>query len=140
MLRASDVPPVCLSMRVKLLHRAVDQVYEAQLRPLGLGSSQFTLLVALENRPGASPTELGRLLLMEKSTLSRTLDRMRKAGWTTESAGGGLELSSAGSAKLAEALPAWERAQELAESLLGEGFPEALEASISHLRRRRSTS
>lgn len=139
MLTADDVPSVCLSLRVKLLHRAVDQVYETQLRPLGLGSSQFTLLVALSNRPRSAPAELGRLLLMEKSTLSRTLDRLRKAGLVEDSAATGLRLTTAGRAKLEVALPAWQRAQELAESLLGEGFPAALEATVSRLRRLRST-
>lgn len=137
--RASDVPGVCLSMRVKLLHRAVDQVYETQLRPLGLGTSQFTLLVALSNRPGAAPAELGRLLLMEKSTLSRTLDRLRRADLVREAAAGGLELTAAGHAKLESALPAWQRGQELAESLVGADFPAALDTTIARLRRLRST-
>ncbi|MCB9905180.1 MAG: MarR family transcriptional regulator [Planctomycetes bacterium] len=125
---------------MKLLHRAVDGVYRSQLRPLGLGPSQFTLLVALANRPGTSAAELGRPLRMEKSTLSRTLARLRKAGLVAAAASGGLELTAEGRARLRAALPAWQRAQELAESLLGESFAAALDAAIARVRRRRHST
>jgi len=139
MLSVRDIPGLCLSMRVKLLHRAVDQVYEAQLRPLGLGPSQLTLLVAIEGAGTRTAAELSRRLLMEKSTLSRTLERMRRAGWMAESGGPDLRLSPAGVAKLEEALPAWQRAQEQAEALLGEDFPAPLADAVQRIQRRRAS-
>ena len=68
-------------MRVRYLNRTLTSVYDDAFRPFGITASQVNLLVAIINQGSMSPVTLGNLLNIEKSTVSRNLERMRKAGW-----------------------------------------------------------
>ena len=62
------------------------------------------------------------MLHMDKSTISRTLARMREAGWIrSEDIGGGVSLSltSEGATLLTQVFPVWKKAQEEAIEFLG---------------------
>ncbi len=64
------------------------------------------------------------IVLMEKSTVSRSIDRMRRNGWliVTRAESGRsqrLTLSKKGRNLLEKSLPGWEKAQTKARALLG---------------------
>ncbi|HEU4630990.1 MAG TPA: MarR family winged helix-turn-helix transcriptional regulator [Gemmatimonadaceae bacterium] len=105
----------CLAMRVRQLNRRVTRVYDAALRPLGVSTAQLNVLVALALMSEARATDVATALGLEKSTLSRNLERMMARGWVAGGAGGGgaqpLRLLPAGRRLLADALPAWRAAQ-----------------------------
>src|SRR5262249_56594975 len=71
----------CIATKVRLLNRAVTAIYDEALRPYGLKVTQMTVLVTVAKIGQASPGAVGRILHMEKSTLSRNVDRMRARGW-----------------------------------------------------------
>src|SRR6478609_8218704 len=88
MSRASRDRPVaevisgeCLAVRVRALNRAVTALYDDALRPHGLRVGQLNLLVAVARMGTARPGDLCRALCMEKSTLSRDVELMRRNGW-----------------------------------------------------------
>ncbi len=113
----------CVAMRVRYLNRTLTAFYDDAYRPLGITASQGNMLVAVINRGTLSPTELGRLLNIEKSTLSRNLERMRKAGWIEVRTSGRtheIEATRAGRQLLVELLPQWRKAQNEAAGLLGD--------------------
>jgi len=112
----------CLAMRVRLLNRRITSVYDEAFRPLGMTASQVTILVAIIKRNGMAAVELGQLLSIEKSTLSRNLKRMQKAGWIKiESTGREqrITVSTSGRSILRKAFPRWEEAQRASRKLLG---------------------
>jgi DNA-binding MarR family transcriptional regulator len=121
----------CIAVRVRLINRVITALYDEALRPHGLRVSQGNILVAVARRGEVRPAEVCRMLRIEKSTLSRDVDLMKKEGWlASEPPAGGrnqtLRMTPAGSALLRRAQPAWEQAQAEARSLIGEAGVDAL--------------
>ncbi len=116
----------CLAVRVRRLGRVITRVYDAALAPHGVTIAQLNLLTAIVAADGARPTDLVRILDVEKSTLSRDLQRMEHLGWIRfdprqSGRGRSISLTPAGTRLLLEVRPAWEKAQETARSQLGRG-------------------
>jgi DNA-binding MarR family transcriptional regulator len=115
----------CIAVRVRLINRVVSAIYDEALRPHGLRVSQGNILVVVANKGSARPSEISRLLRLEKSTLSRDVEVMKRNGWLeSDPPEGGrnqsLRLTEAGVDLLAKTLPAWEAAQAEATRLLGD--------------------
>ncbi len=87
--------------------------------------SQLNVLMVVAKRGPISPRDVARRLNMEKSTLSRNVDRMRTRGWLEVSEGDSgrtkvLELGSAGRKLIEKSLPLWKKAQAQTEAMLGQ--------------------
>ena len=67
--------------------RALTQLYENALRPLGLRTTQFTILQALSLAGEVIQSRLGEMLAMDSTTLTRTLQIMVREGWIAERRG-----------------------------------------------------
>ena len=114
----------CIAMRVRLLNRVVTKIYDDCLRPHGLRTAQMNILVAVSLMKSASPSEIERRLCLDKSTVSRNVDRMRRRGWLEFGPGKDgrshqLQVTTEGAKLLRKATSAWQQAQEKAASLLG---------------------
>ena len=115
----------CLAVRVRTLNRVVSALYDDALRPHGLRVGQLNLLVAVARVGTARPGDLCRILQMDKSTLSRDVEVMRRNGWLDIDDAGDkrarpLRLSAQGQDLLEAVVPAWRQAQEKAEALIGD--------------------
>lgn len=134
--RIFDLPCLCATLR--RASRALTQLYEADLRAVGLRSSQFTLLQVL-SRAGELPQGvLGQILAMDSTTLTRTLRIMKGRGWIAERRGKDrrerlLRLSVAGKNKLHTSLPAWEKTQARVRRRVGERAWLDLETLLNQL-------
>lgn len=119
------MPPLpCFCASLRRASRALTQVYEQALRPLGLRGTQFTILQALSLAGEVPQGELGRILAMDSTTLTRTLEIMRRRGWIATRYGKDrrerwLSLARPGEAELKRALPRWERVQARLRRRLG---------------------
>jgi DNA-binding MarR family transcriptional regulator len=115
----------CLMGRARLLTRVLTGMYDDELRPFGLKATQLNLLVVVAQLGPVRRIEIGRLIHLDPSTLTRNLQVMLSNGWIEEVAddedGRGLPLrvTKRGKALLEEVAPAWKRAQGKAEKLLG---------------------
>src|SRR5580704_12049403 len=117
-----QLPCACANLR--RADRAVSQFYDAALRPSGLRFTQFTLLQALTLASGISQKQLGELLQIDSTTLTRTLAPLRKKGWlrsatATDRRELRLSLTAAGKREYERALPDWRRAQAGLRRALG---------------------
>jgi DNA-binding MarR family transcriptional regulator len=137
---AERISRECLGMPVRMLHRAVSAVYDDALREQGLGLAQMNLLVAVE-RLGerATPSQLGRVLMLEKSSVSREVDRLVERRWVTRSTGADgrsqlLALTAQGRRTLEAALPSWETAQARVRALLGDAGADMLLSMVDRIR------
>jgi DNA-binding MarR family transcriptional regulator len=94
------------------------------LRPFGLKSSQLGLLVAVTKAGPVRRIELGRLLSLDPSTLTRNLAGMRRHSWIEEvpddgdQRGAPLQTTATGRKLLQRIAPAWHRAQSRAKKVL----------------------
>ena len=114
----------CLATRVRQLSRIITRVYDDAMRPIGITASQYTLLAQLASRDSITAVEIGHVLDIEKSTLSRNLKRLLALGHIIMDPpagrrGRGLHLTAKGQAVLKEAFPIWQDAQKRAVSVMG---------------------
>lgn len=121
-------------MRTRFLNRTINSIYDEAFRELGITASQANMLVAILKDGELSPTRLGQLLNIEKSTLSRNLDRLRKlelieiiapdSGRTHS-----VQVSKAGNELMPRVFPLWQQAQETVHQLLGDEGAQKLKSS-----------
>src|ERR1700688_1108849 len=102
------LPCMCGSFR--RTSRALTQLYDQALRPLNLSPAQHTILQALSRAGEVSRGQLGEMLAMDSTSLTRTLAIMIRQRWVTDRRGKDrrerwLRLSSAGEQQLKRALP-----------------------------------
>jgi len=114
---------MCASFR--RASRALTQLYDETLRPLGLRATQFTILQVLSRAGKVSQGELGQMLAIDSTTLTRTLRIMGREGWIAERRGKDrrkrlLRLSKDGRHQFNSALPPWEKAQAQLRHQLGD--------------------
>jgi DNA-binding MarR family transcriptional regulator len=115
----------CMCGSSRRTSRALTQLYEQALRPLRLRASQFTILQALSLAGEVSQGQLGAMLAMDSTSLTRTLAIMRRQGWIAERRGKDrrerrLRLANAGEVQLKRALPLWQKVQSRLRGQLGQ--------------------
>ena len=118
-----NLPCLCASFR--RASRALTALYDEALRPLGLRTTQFTVLQAFSLAGEVTQGRLGEILAMDSTTLTRTLALMRKRRWIETRRGRDgrerlLKLSKTGQAQLDHATPTWEGVQERLRSQVGD--------------------
>jgi DNA-binding MarR family transcriptional regulator len=127
----------CLAVRLRVLNRAVTALYDDALRPHGLRVGQLNLLVAVARLGIAKPGDLCRVLCMDKSTLSRDVEVLRRHGWLVADETRGrsrpLRITPVGRALLERVTPAWRQAQAQACTLIGDDGAEAVLAMARRL-------
>ena len=122
----SSLPTLpCMCSSSRRASRALTQIYERALRPLGLRATQFTILLMLSFAGEVTQGQLGEMLAMDSTTLTRTLEIMCRQGWIAERRGQDrrerrLHLAKRGRMKLNRALPVWEKVQLRLRRQMGE--------------------
>lgn len=110
-----DLPCACATARRAA--RALTQWYDARMRQGQLEASQFGLLSVLDATQGCNQAVIGRILDLDKTTLSRNLQLLKRKGWVEASPADDARerrfvLSDSGKQKLEAVQPAWRDAQE----------------------------
>lgn len=131
----------CLCLHLQRAARATARMFDEALRPIGITSGQFSLLMSL-NRP-APPLmgEIAAFLAMDRTTLTAMLKPLQRRGLLearTDEAdrrGKRLVLLSEGHALLARAVPVWAATEEQIETLLASSDPERLRQDLVMLGR-----
>jgi DNA-binding MarR family transcriptional regulator len=123
-LGAGRIAEQCLAVRIRMLNRTISNIYDEALRPAGITVGQLNILVVIAERGSVAPGAVASLLNMEKSTVSRNVERMRRQGWLRVSPGESgrgqsIALERSGRSLLKKVTPAWEQAQGRAAELLG---------------------
>jgi DNA-binding MarR family transcriptional regulator len=124
---ARTVARECAGLRIREASRILTRVYDAALRPVGLQSSQFSVLVAVAifGEKGANVGPLAKRLVMDRTTMSRNIQPLEKAGLVRVSRSPDdarariVTLTRAGERSIEKAYPLWEGAQQRVLKLLG---------------------
>src|ERR1700694_1097529 len=119
---APPLPCLCASLRRGA--RAISPLYDAALRAVGLRSTQNTLLQVLTGQKAITQAQLGSLLALDTTTLSRTLRPLEQRGWIRRLPGRDrreryLALTPGGRRQAERARPHWQRAEEHMRRRLG---------------------
>ncbi len=114
----------CVCFSIRRAARAVTRMYDDALRPAGIRSTQLALLNAVRLIGPMSVTRLAAAVVIDRTTLTRSLSLLEGEGLVRIEAGADLRekivmLTDSGSAKLEQAFPMWAAAQAGAERMLG---------------------
>ncbi len=126
---------ICAHANLRKAMRVVSQAYDAALRPAGLKATQFNLLAVLARRGGMPLTKLSRILVMDRTTLTRNLRPLQAKGWLEIGREKDerirlIAITATGRNILARATPLWRNAQ----TRVTEGFGDTrLSAMIDDL-------
>jgi DNA-binding MarR family transcriptional regulator len=114
----------CFAGRIRILNRLVSGIYDGKLRAHGIRSSQINILVVIAAQGPLQASEICRRLCLEKSTLSRDLERLVAHQWVTVAPAAGrvrhLQITDEGRQVIRSLRPAWEEAQAETRKLLGD--------------------
>ena len=73
--------PDCTIFLLAKAYQKAHGRFKEMLKPYGLTNLQHLVLEGLWHESGQTAAELGKMLIMDKATLSGVLDRMSDAGW-----------------------------------------------------------
>lgn len=116
--------------------RAATALYDQALRPTGLRVTQFAILRILARSGPLPVTRLAAEAALERTTMARNLDPLERRGLVrigaaeTDGRSRLAELTEAGRAALAEAIPHWQGAQEQLAQRVDPGSVQALAAAL----------
>lgn len=128
----------CVAVRLRLLNRLVTGVCDDGLRPFGVRVAQVNVLCAVANSGPVTPTDLAAALVMDKSTLSRDVDKLIDKGWVETTAGEDarshtLSATAAGVQFLESVHPVWAKAQKQLAERLGPVFLASLTQTVDDI-------
>jgi DNA-binding MarR family transcriptional regulator len=134
-----EVRDTCLCLHLQRAARAVARRFDAALRPLGLTSGQFSLLMSLNRREPPNIGSVSALLAMDRTTLTANLKPLERRGLVrvavddTDKRTRRLTLTAAGRALLTAAIPVWRHTHAVLDGLLPRSNPEELRADLRAL-------
>jgi DNA-binding MarR family transcriptional regulator len=135
---ADRVADECAASRLRALNRLISSLYNEALGPSGLTISQFSILTAIIKMEPVSPSRIGSVLGLEKSTLSRNLKLLLRNRWIERHASGRklrIAITRAGKQVYGKGVPHWEAAQRKALAILGAEGRRAIEAWLRTAKR-----
>jgi len=124
--RLQSIPLLpCACANLRRASRVVTRMYNDELRSSDLEVTQFTLLMTLDITGEIGQKELGKLLAMDSTTLTRTLGLLSQHNWIREKPGEDrrqklISLTATGRKRFREAQILWEAAQRKLRAGLGE--------------------
>jgi DNA-binding MarR family transcriptional regulator len=133
------VRDTCLCLHAQRAARALARYYDVALKPVGLTSGQFSLLMSLNRLKPPSLGSVASLLAMDRTTVTANLKPLERRGLVETKADTNdgrmrlLQLTPAGRAKLAKAVPIWEQMHTGIEAALGESNPDDVRVALERL-------
>eukprot|EP00439_Symbiodinium_sp_Y106_P088728 s1_g1264.t1 len=109
-------PANCTSQSLRKAARTAARHYDAALQPIGLKTTQFTLLAKIQGAGEISQNDLANKVGLDKTTMSRNLrilekDKLVRVGEGDDRRIRLLSLSRKGERLLEKAKPLWRNAQ-----------------------------
>ena len=129
----------CASFNFRRASRAITALYDKALQESGIRSTQFAILTAVAKTPPVSISTISEILIMDATTLTRSLDLLRKQGLLTISPRSKmrqrfLNLTLEGEKALARAIPLWRNIQQkFEENIGGSSYWRTLRAELESL-------
>lgn len=129
-------PRSCLASKTILSMRIMNKIYKKHLKPHKITQSQLGIMMVMAHFKQLPQADLGRMMLLERSTVTRDLKRLVDSGYLQkEGVVNKLDIliTEKGLNYLESILPAWNEAMKEAEAILGEDGMMALDVVLSRL-------
>ena len=117
----------CLCASMRQSSRNISQIYNKHLKVSGekINANQVSILVTISQVEDGSINKISNLLKMERTTLTRNLNILKKSGWVKSNTGLDgrftyINLTAKGNKVLSKVFPYWKLAQDQVKKILGE--------------------
>src|ERR1700741_4008453 len=117
----------CASFNFRRMARAVTRLFDLAFHGTGIRSTQFAILVGIAKTQPTSIGALAELLVIDSTTLTRSLRLLEKEGLLLVSKRSVkrqrfVSLTPQGEQVLAHAMPAWHKAQDRFTQAIGQDY------------------
>jgi len=115
---SSNDPRMCVLNNFRKLTRVMAQKMDAALAPMGIKSTQYSLLVTLRETGPIQLSHLANVLMMERTTLTRNLKPLIEKAWVEQYPGDdqrvkNISITPEGIALIEQSHAAWQHQQEI---------------------------
>lgn len=130
------VRDTCLCLHLQRAARAVARRFDDALRPLGLSSGQFSLMMSLNRPEEPRLGEIAAFLAMDRTTLTANLKPLERRGLVSVAVDPAdrrsrrLRLTDDGRALLVRAFPVWRETHAAIEAGLAADDADGLRAEL----------
>ena len=136
--RCKEIGRSCACYNLRRAARATTRLYDDFLRPSGLRSTQYSMLMVARVRGPVTLTKLAEMTVTERTTLTRNLTILEKKGLIVIEPGKDrrerqVSITERGLEVLMEAIPLWEAAQAHIEQGLGGDRMDSLLKDLSEI-------
>lgn len=116
----------------------ITQLYDRPLKPSGMITAQFSLLRFIGANHGACTSDIAQALLIDMSTLTRTLANLQSLGWIAQDVSEDRRerrwvITREGGKRFDQAIPLWERAQAELDEKMGAADMRRLARTVSEI-------
>lgn len=131
-----EVVDTCLCLHLRQAARVVTQRLDDALRSTGLRTTQFTVLAVLAEEGAVPVTQLAEVIVADRTTLTRVLDRLEEQGFLSRKEGKDdrrsrtVVLTASGKSAVKKAYPKWRKAHAELANELGSGRVKKLLAEL----------
>ncbi len=118
-------PEFCTCLAVRQAARHISQFYDRHLAPVGLKTTQFSILAKLKSRGPLTINSLANIMGMDRTTLGRNILPLERDGLvaavqeTSDRRRKTMALTEAGLKRFDEAWVCWSRAQQGFDAAFG---------------------
>ena len=147
MSKAAEVPfattlfvrDTCLCLHLQRAARALARRFDDALRPLGLTSGQYSMMMTLNQPTPPTIGAVASILCVDRTTLTAALKPLKRRGLVTVAVDANdrrsrrLKLTPAGRALLARAVPVWRRTHAGIDRLIPDAGAERLRRDLRAL-------
>jgi DNA-binding MarR family transcriptional regulator len=133
------VRDTCLCLHAQRAARALARHFDDVLRPIGITSGQFSLLMSLNRPEPPSISSVAQLLAMDRTTLTANLKPLERRGLLKiavdkeDRRSRRLVLTAEGRTVLAKAFPLWRETHAAIEKKITESGPELVRTALRTL-------
>jgi DNA-binding MarR family transcriptional regulator len=145
--KATEVPfattlfvrDTCLCLHLQRAARALARRFDDALRPLGLTSGQYSMMMTLNQPTPPTIGAVASILCADRTTLTAALKPLKRRGLVTvmidanDRRSRRLKLTAAGRALLARAVPVWRRTHAEIDRLVPDTGAERLRRDLRAL-------
>jgi DNA-binding MarR family transcriptional regulator len=115
----------CICKTVREAARTLTNAYDKALIPSGLKTTQFTMLNVIAHLSAASVSQLGEILDLDQTTVTRNLKILEDAGLVVRAAHHDprvklVKLTAQGKQRRQKAISCWQKIQEKIQSSLSD--------------------
>lgn len=132
----AQLPALCPVFNVRAASRLLTQLFDDTLKPSGLQITQLSILVGITTSENPTINQLAKILVMDRTTLTRGLKPLEKIGLIKIKKGNDrrttlLEVTPKGLKAMYKALPYWKQARDRVADQYGEKFLDGLNKSLA---------